>query len=150
MRYLLDTDHISFLQRGSGAEFSNLSNRLSQHSPADYVLSIVSFHEQTLGAHTFINRAQIRTDILRGYNLLMQTLQGYSKMIVLPFDAPAIALFEQFQAQKSSRLNHGFENFSNCTFKRFNRTHSKYTRFQSSSRIICRRLGQFEESAIAL
>jgi hypothetical protein len=62
MRYLLDTDHISFLQRRSGTEHTRLVIRMGQYSPADFALSIVSLHEQVLGAHDFINRARARCD----------------------------------------------------------------------------------------
>lgn len=100
MKYLLDTDHISFLQRRTGSEFANLTARIAQHSPADFALSVVSFHEQVLGAHTFINRAQTKADVIRGYRLLLETLQGFSTAPVLPFDAGAIAIFDELRAQK--------------------------------------------------
>ncbi len=58
MKYLLDTDHISILQRESGPEFAALSARISQVSRDDLAFSVVSFHEQVLGAHTYINRAR--------------------------------------------------------------------------------------------
>jgi tRNA(fMet)-specific endonuclease VapC len=61
VRYLLDTDHISFLQRRSSVEFTRLMSRMDRYSPEDFALSAVSFHEQTLGAHNFINRAQTNT-----------------------------------------------------------------------------------------
>jgi tRNA(fMet)-specific endonuclease VapC len=98
--YLLDTDHISFLQRRSGSEFNKLTARIIQHSPQDFALSIVSFHEQVLGAHTFINRARTNVDVIRGYNLLSETLEGFSTAPVLPFDADAIALFDRLQEQR--------------------------------------------------
>jgi tRNA(fMet)-specific endonuclease VapC len=100
VKYLLDTDHISFLQRRTGSEFANLNARIAQHSPADFALSVVSFHEQVLGAHTFINRAQTKTDVIRGYTLLLETLQGFSMAPVLPFDAGAIAIFDELRTQK--------------------------------------------------
>jgi tRNA(fMet)-specific endonuclease VapC len=75
VKYLLDTDHISFIQRRSGQEFAKLTERIAQNSPADFALSVISFHEQVLGAHTFINRAQAKEEIIRGYSLLLQTLQ---------------------------------------------------------------------------
>lgn len=80
---MLDTDHISFLQRGSGSEFVNITSRIAQHSVVDFALSIVSFHEQVIGAHNFINRANTPADIMRGYTLLLQTLQGFSDSVVL-------------------------------------------------------------------
>jgi tRNA(fMet)-specific endonuclease VapC len=100
VKYLLDTDHISFLQRRSGSEFTCLMVRMGQHSPTDFALSIVSFHEQVLGAHTFINRAQTSADVIRGYALLSETLQGFATAPVLPFDAGAIAIFDELRRKR--------------------------------------------------
>lgn len=100
MKYLLDTDHISFIQRGSGSEFSRLTFRIAQHPIADFALSVVSFHEQVLGAHNFINRARTNADIIRGYALLLETFQGFATAPVLPFDAEAIAVFDQLREQR--------------------------------------------------
>jgi tRNA(fMet)-specific endonuclease VapC len=100
MKYLLDTDHISFLQRGSGYEFRVLTARISQFQNADFALPIVSFHEQVLGAHDFINRAQTNADLLRGYKLLLETLQGFSTSPVLPFDGKAIEIFNDLRKQR--------------------------------------------------
>jgi tRNA(fMet)-specific endonuclease VapC len=97
---LLDTDHISFLQRRAGREFINLSARIAQHSLSDFTLSIVSFHGQVLGAHTFINRSQTKADILRGYTLLLEALAGFSIAPVLPFDTESITVFDELRAQK--------------------------------------------------
>ena len=100
MKYLLDTDHISFLQRRSGTEFTRLTIRMGQYSPADFALSIVSLHEQVLGAHNFINRAHTNTDTIRGYTLLLEILQGFASAPVLPFDAEAIAIFDELRGQR--------------------------------------------------
>jgi tRNA(fMet)-specific endonuclease VapC len=100
VKYLFDTDHISFLQRRSSLEFSRLTLRMSQHSIADFGLSVISFHEQIIGAHSFINRAQNNTDLARGYALLSETLNGFAKAPVLPFDAEAIEIFDEMRSQK--------------------------------------------------
>jgi tRNA(fMet)-specific endonuclease VapC len=100
VKYLLDTDHISFLQRRAGREFSQLTARMAQYPIEDFVLSAISFHEQVIGAHSFINRAKTNADTLRGYVLLMETLQGFSAAPVLPFDAQAIQIFDSLKAQR--------------------------------------------------
>ena len=100
MKYLLDTDHISFLQRRSSSEFSRLTFRMSQHSLSDFALSVISFQEQIIGAHSFINRVQTNTDMARGYALLLETLNSFAKAPVLPFDAKAIAIFDEMRSQK--------------------------------------------------
>jgi tRNA(fMet)-specific endonuclease VapC len=62
--------------------------------------SVVSLHEQVLGANTFINRAQTSTDTIRGYTILLEILQGFSFAPVLPFDAGAAAVFDGLRAQR--------------------------------------------------
>ena len=99
MKYLLDTDHVSFLQRRNSQEFNRLSKRISQYDQTDFALSVVSFHEQLLGAHSYINRAQTSNEMERGYELLLQILQGFAFAPVLPFDAQAIAIFERWREQ---------------------------------------------------
>jgi tRNA(fMet)-specific endonuclease VapC len=111
---LLDTDHISFLQRRSNVEFNHLMMRMGRYSPEDFALSAVSFHEQTLGAHNFINRAQTNTDTIRGYNLLIEILQGFASAPVLPFDDRAISIFDlkKFEYRQFSRVS----GWMNCSF----------------------------------
>jgi tRNA(fMet)-specific endonuclease VapC len=55
------------LQRRSSAEYVILTGRLAQHSTTDFAASVVSFHEQSLGCHTRVNRARRPTDVIRGY-----------------------------------------------------------------------------------
>lgn len=100
MKYLLDTDHISFLQRRSSSEFTRLTARIRQKPFTDFALSVVSFHEQVLGAHSFINRAQTNPDIIRGYALLSETLEGFSTALVLLFDSEAIAVFDVLRGRR--------------------------------------------------
>jgi tRNA(fMet)-specific endonuclease VapC len=99
LKYLLDTDHISILQRRSGPEFLALSARIALHQPADFAFSIVSFHEQVLGAQTFIARARSTKDSIRGYTLLTEILLAFSASPVLPFDAIAGGEFDRLRAR---------------------------------------------------
>lgn len=100
MKYLLDTDHISFLQRRAGPEYRALVARIAQHPATDFVFSVVSFHEQMLGAHTFISRAHNAVDLVRGYTLLMEILQGFTAAPVVPFDATAASILSSLHAQR--------------------------------------------------
>ncbi len=99
MKYLLDTDHISFLQEQRGSEYAALIARIAQHSSADFAFSIVSFHEQTLGGHAFLNRARTHAQMIRGYSQLMKVLKIFLTTPVLPFDAVAAAVFDNLQTQ---------------------------------------------------
>nr|WP_275974158.1 type II toxin-antitoxin system VapC family toxin [Argonema galeatum] len=97
---MLDTDHISFLQRRSGAEYAVLATRIAFHQPTDFAFSIVSFHEQVIGAHTFITRSQTPANTVRGYILLMEIIQGFSAAPILPFDPGAATVFEELRSQR--------------------------------------------------
>jgi tRNA(fMet)-specific endonuclease VapC len=100
VRYLFDTDHISILQRRSGPEFATLAARVRGQSPADLAYSVVSFHEQVLGAHNFISRARTTLDVVRGYVLLAENLRAFAHAPILPFDATAAAVYDDLRAQR--------------------------------------------------
>jgi len=100
LKYLLDTDHLSFLQRRSGSESIRLIARIKQHTPTDFALSIVSLHEQVLGAHSFINRAQTSSGVVHGYTLLLEIFEGFSTAPVLPFDVGAITVFDALRERQ--------------------------------------------------
>ena len=89
-----------FVQRRSGPEYRVLAARIAQHSPADLAFSIISFHEQVLGAHTFISRSRTTVEVIRGYTLLLEIIQGFAAAPVLPFDATAAAIFDDLRAQQ--------------------------------------------------
>jgi tRNA(fMet)-specific endonuclease VapC len=94
VKYLLDSDHLSILQRPSSAEYVILTGRMDQHRATDFATSVVSFHEQTLGCHARLNRARRPADVVRGYDLLTTVLDLYSSSTVLPFDAAAASAFD--------------------------------------------------------
>lgn len=100
MKYLFDTDHISILQDGTGTEYATLVLRISQHSRSDIALSVVSVHEQLIGAHTYINRARVDAGIIRGYDLIGTIVSSYSTAPLLPFDLAAAVVFNSLRASK--------------------------------------------------
>lgn len=94
--FLLDTDHLSVLQKRSPtAEFERLSRRMAQFGLDDFAISIVTIHEQMLGANAYISRANDRDGILRGYEMMLRTLQDSAHFLVLPFDDAALLEFER-------------------------------------------------------
>jgi tRNA(fMet)-specific endonuclease VapC len=66
VKYLLDTDHISILQRQAGSEYVTLLMQIAQYPSTDLACSIISFHEQILGCHTYISQARRVEDVVRG------------------------------------------------------------------------------------
>jgi tRNA(fMet)-specific endonuclease VapC len=98
--YLLDTDYMVLMQRGSGPDLGRLLQRMAARPDTDFFYPIVAFHEQMLGAHTYIARAKTQRDVIRGYGMLQQVLVGFSFAQVLPFDEPAARKFEELRSQR--------------------------------------------------
>jgi tRNA(fMet)-specific endonuclease VapC len=100
MKFLLDTDHISILQKQSGPEFAALIARIAQVQRADLAFCIVSFHEQALGCNSYIAKAKNSTEIVRGYQMFDRLLSAFTASLVLPFDKGASAVFDKVAASR--------------------------------------------------
>ncbi len=98
--FLFDTDHISVLQWQAQPETGRILLRMAPYAPADFFFSIISFHEQTLGANAFINRARTQQALAEGYRLMEKVRSAYAAAQVLPFDAAAVAEFDNLRAQR--------------------------------------------------
>ncbi len=100
MSYLFDTDHISILQRRSAPEHTALISRIALHATERFSFSVVSFHEQVLGAHTFLSRARTPHDVVRGYRLLDEIIRSFAAAPILPFDVAASDVFDDLTARR--------------------------------------------------
>lgn len=100
MKYLLDTDHLSVLQRQAGKDYSNLSTRMAHYPLSEFAVSIVTFHEQMLGCHAYINRDRTLNDIVKGYEMMARLVNDFKVLPILPFDAGAATTFEQLKTQR--------------------------------------------------
>jgi tRNA(fMet)-specific endonuclease VapC len=99
MTYLLDTDHLSILQRKSGTEYLRLSTWMSQFAAGDFACCVVSLHEQVVGAHAFLNQAKNSVGLIRGYELLERLPRDYLAFALLPFDARSAAIYDGLLTQ---------------------------------------------------
>jgi len=98
--FILDTDHIAILQWRTQPELSHLQQRMQRHSPADLHYTIVSFHEQVMGANSFINQARNAQGVQRSYQILENIQNDYAQWQVLPFDQVASSVFDSLRSQK--------------------------------------------------
>jgi tRNA(fMet)-specific endonuclease VapC len=99
MNYLLDTDHLSILQRKAGPEYQRLAAWMAPLAAADFACCVVSLHEQLLGAHGFLNQAKNSAGLVRGYELLQRLPRDYLAFALLPFDVPSAAIYDQLVSQ---------------------------------------------------
>ncbi|MGH8057359.1 MAG: hypothetical protein ACREOH_09010, partial [Candidatus Entotheonellia bacterium] len=79
---------------------ATLLTRIAQHPPTDLACSIISFHEQVLGCHTYINQGRQAEEVVRGYGMLVQVLRDFAEALVVPFDVTAAVVFEELVAQR--------------------------------------------------
>jgi tRNA(fMet)-specific endonuclease VapC len=100
MTHVLDTDHVSILERRGGMDYAVLVANLSRYAEADVGVSVVSYHEQSLGCHTKINRARSPSDVIIGYGLLFRVIADFRRFNLVPFDAVAAQTFDGLKSLK--------------------------------------------------
>lgn len=98
--FLIDTDHLSIMQREGSIELQRLKSKLLGVDPNIVFASTVSFHEQTRGIHNFINKATKANELQRGYDAFLTILKCYAKMTTLTYDEPAHREFERLRRAK--------------------------------------------------
>jgi len=92
--FLLDTEHVSILQRRSQPAASNIAARILLHSPNEFFVSVVSFQETMQGWQAQLARARNSSDIVYAYSRLRQVLLDYSQSQVVDFDVAASNRFD--------------------------------------------------------
>ncbi len=100
MKYLLDTDHLSILQRQGGEDYSYLSRRMAEHLSSDFAVSIITFHEQMLGSHAYINRARTLNEVVKGYKIMTRIVRDFKVMPVVSFDESAATVYTDLNIQR--------------------------------------------------
>jgi tRNA(fMet)-specific endonuclease VapC len=93
--YLLDTDYMSLIQRGSPDGKTVFQRLIASNSPL--ATTVITYEEQMRGWLDLIARATKFDAQVRGYQLLHQHTLNYQKVIVKPFDTPAIETYQQLR-----------------------------------------------------
>jgi tRNA(fMet)-specific endonuclease VapC len=65
--FILDSDHLTFLQKDGSPEHRFLVERMRLHPLDKFFVTIVSFHEQVNGWNAYIHRAREANGVVRGY-----------------------------------------------------------------------------------
>jgi tRNA(fMet)-specific endonuclease VapC len=95
LRYILDTDHVSLLQRGNAA----VAARVAALAATDVAITMITAEEQIQGRLTVIRRARTQIDAARGYERLYETLRFYGSVALVLYDAVAAARFDDLRRQ---------------------------------------------------
>jgi tRNA(fMet)-specific endonuclease VapC len=72
--------------------------RIAELDPQEIVaITIVTYHEQTLGWQVFLAKARTRDQLVFGYSLLAKHLDDFLHSKIVSFDAPAADIYEQLR-----------------------------------------------------
>jgi tRNA(fMet)-specific endonuclease VapC len=94
--YILDTDHLSVLDRG-GVNAQNLLQKLAGVNPTQVATSIISYEEQMRGWLSYLAKTQTIDRQVEAYNQLKRQLINYCSIPVLEFDGQAAQEFQRFK-----------------------------------------------------
>jgi tRNA(fMet)-specific endonuclease VapC len=94
--YLLDTDHLSLLERGGAASLS-LQRRLEQIPAEEIATTVITYEEQMRGWLARAARARTVEQLLTAYSRLQTHLETFRGIPVIPFDQRAAAEFERLR-----------------------------------------------------
>lgn len=96
MRYILDTDHVSIVDRDA-VEGLNLRRRLSSIPPAEVAVTVVTYEEQMRGWLAYIARAHTTEQQVEAYRRLRMHIERFRNIPLVDFDAKAAAVFERLR-----------------------------------------------------
>jgi tRNA(fMet)-specific endonuclease VapC len=94
--YVLDTDHVSLFQRGHPQVVAHVL----AHSADRLAVTIVTVEEQLRGRLSQIHKASSRPSRLQGYARLHDTVDFFSQIRILDFDAIADTHYEALRQQR--------------------------------------------------
>jgi tRNA(fMet)-specific endonuclease VapC len=101
---VLDTDHLTVIQRQSEPAYSSLMARLHLVSPHEIYTTIINVEEQMRGWLAVISRSRKVEQEIVAYRQLHMLFSFFADIPVLDFDAVAAARFVQL---RRSRLRLG-------------------------------------------
>lgn len=98
--FVLDSDHLSILQRKNQPELSHILERMGRYSSNSFYVSIVSFQEQVAGWNRHVARARTQRDVMFGYEMLRNVIADFAALQVLDYDDAASRRFVALKKQK--------------------------------------------------
>jgi tRNA(fMet)-specific endonuclease VapC len=96
--YILDTDHISILDR-SGPAAQPLLTKIIQVNPNQVTTTIITYEEQMRGWLSYTAKTSIIAEQIAAYHKLERHIANYHKIIVLSFDEKAGEVFHNLRKQ---------------------------------------------------
>ena len=90
---ILDTDHMSVLERREQPALGHLLNRLTELSSSEVATTVISYEEQMRGWMAYLARSRSMAQQITAYGRLLSHLDNYCRIPVLAFDESAATEF---------------------------------------------------------
>ncbi len=97
---VLDTDHISLMERPKAAAAAPLLTRLKRIDPESIATTIVTYEEQTRGWLAYHARSRDIYQEIEAYARLKIHLESYRSIKILDFDEETAAQLQRFRSMK--------------------------------------------------
>lgn len=86
--YILDTDHLSFIQR-NGQEGKQILARLSAIEELEVAVTVITYEEQIRGRLNFLSKARTLDEQILAYQGLQKLALDYQSIVIIPFNRAA-------------------------------------------------------------
>jgi tRNA(fMet)-specific endonuclease VapC len=96
--YILDTDHLSFIQR-NGKEGKKILARLAILDNPEVAVTVITYEEQVRGRLSFLSKVKTIDRQVLAYQGLEQLVLDYQSIVIVPFNR--IAVLEHQRLRKS-------------------------------------------------
>jgi tRNA(fMet)-specific endonuclease VapC len=98
---ILDTDHMSVLERREQPGLENVLARLAELQPSEEVVTtVISYEEQMRGWMAYLARARSMAQQITAYGRLLSHLESYRRIPVLGFDEAAARVFQRLRRSR--------------------------------------------------
>ncbi len=98
--FVLDTDHISLLERSGSSESYCLRHRLNEVDSENVATTIITFEEQMRGWLAYLAKSRSISQQVEAYSRLNRHIENYRTISVLTFDEKAADIFQQLQKSR--------------------------------------------------
>ena len=124
--YILDTDHLSLIQR-NGEDGKRIIARLASIANPEVAVTVITYEEQVKGRLSVLARAKTIDEQVFAYQGLQQVAIDYLKIAILPFSYAA--------ALEHQRLRKAYPRLGNMDLKiaAISSTHNPHSALRKSS-----------------
>ena len=94
--YILDTDHLSLIQR-KGIAGQNILQRILESPENAFSVTVITYEEQLRGRLSFLSRAKTVDEQVSAYQWLQQLKADYTSISMVAFSRVAIVEYQRLR-----------------------------------------------------